>query len=553
VVEEECQVTAGELRQLFLVDAGFGKVTLDTPVDVVAQQLRRLATLVSGADELDRAGVVSMALDFLNEKKVPRAGRLVDAALGTKVKTSEVQGQLIAFCDPEPATESVDGAVLLERLCEFTHRFLALPTGADTLFAAFMLYTYAADIFHAAVYIVLHSPAPQCGKTRALELMGLLVRRPWLTITPSTAVLFRVIERSSPTVLLDEAEVVRGRGDAAADVRALLQSGYRRGSFVPRCVGEANEVRNFGVFGPKVFALIGELPPALFDRCIRVEMQRRPRAEGLARFRPTRLTAEALTLQRAARRWADDSREALAQVEVPTLEWLNERAEEVWEPLFAVGLVAGGGWYARLREAAERLSGGQTTTSPGVELLGDIRAIFTARGIDRLTSNDLASALNQLEGHPWPGWNHEKGVTPNGVARLLRDFGVTPKTIRLGDGTAKGYQRTQFESAWRQYTPSPAVTPSQAKGGAGLPENDNRNTGTGETVAKDSEVPCLLGCDRVAAQMQWSDEDRDYDAAEREAIKGEGRQPTESVPLPPEPEPEDTGKNALSGAELDEL
>src|SRR5439155_2508502 len=115
--------------------------------------------------------------------------------------------------------------------------------------------------------------------------------------------------------------------------KALLQSGYRRGAFVPRCVGEANEVRNFRVFGPKVFALIGQLPPALFDRCIPMEMQRRPRAAQLARFRPLRLGAETLELLRAARRWVSDRAQALAAADPPSLDGLDERQQEVWDPL----------------------------------------------------------------------------------------------------------------------------------------------------------------------------------------------------------------------------
>src|SRR3989454_6885730 len=191
------------------------------------------------------------------------------------------------------------------------------------------------------------------------------------TIVPSTAVLFRVLEQSAPTLLLDEAEVVNGRGDAAADVRALLQSGYRLGAFVPRCVGEANEVRNFRVFGPKVFALIGQLPPALFDRCIPVEMQRRPRAAQLARFRPLRLAAEALALRRAARRWVSDHAGELAEADPPPLDALDERPQEVWGPLFAIGQVAGGGWYERLKTAALAGSGGREAGSVGVTRLAD--------------------------------------------------------------------------------------------------------------------------------------------------------------------------------------
>jgi Protein of unknown function (DUF3631)/SWIM zinc finger len=521
-VETEFQVTAGEIRELF-VQAALNTLTPETPVDFIAERLRALQSKLNGnVDALNRATIRSMLLDLLKEKRVSGATDLVDAALRTKERAAGLQGQAVAFSDPEPSPEPVDGAALLERLREFAGRFLGLPPGADVLFSAFAVYSYVTDVFAAATYIVLHSPAPQCGKTRALEVLSLLVRRPWLTIVPSTAVLFRVLEQSRPTLLLDEAEIVSGRGDAAADVCALLQSGYRRGAFVPRCVGEANEVRNFQVFGPKVFALIGELPPALFDRCIRVEMQRRTRDDKLPRFRPARLEAEALALRGAARRWAEDSRDALAQVEVPPLECLSERAEEVWEPLFAVGLVAGGRWFERLREAAKQLSGGRTTTSVGVDLLADIRAIFTARGVDRLASADLAMTLNELEGHRWADWYRGKGMTANGIARLLRDFGVQPGTVRMGEATAKGYRKEQLEAVWSQYISPATVTTSQHSQDGPYLANPNRNSVSSVTVENRRIVAESGHCDVVTVEKQGEEGDGQYDALERVAIKDEG-------------------------------
>jgi hypothetical protein len=57
------------------------------------------------------------------------------------------------------------------------------------------------------------------------------------------------------------------------------------------------------------------------------------------------------------------------------------------------------------------------------------------------------------------------------MARLLRPFGIRPRTIRLGTqqtNTARGYLREQFEAAWAAYCP-PADTPTQANNVISLP------------------------------------------------------------------------------------
>src|SRR5439155_17015813 len=97
----------------------------------------------------------------------------------------------------------------------------------------------------------------RCGQSRLLELLTLLVWRPWLATVVTGPVLYRKIERDAPTLLVDEAEVVHQHGETAQDLRAILHSGNRRGATVPRCVGDDLEPRDFAVFGPKVFAAIG--------------------------------------------------------------------------------------------------------------------------------------------------------------------------------------------------------------------------------------------------------------------------------------------------------
>lgn len=44
------------------------------------------------------------------------------------------------------------------------------------------------------------------GKSRLLEVLELLVLRPWMNIAPSDAVLYRKVDIDHPTLLVDEVD-----------------------------------------------------------------------------------------------------------------------------------------------------------------------------------------------------------------------------------------------------------------------------------------------------------------------------------------------------------
>lgn len=436
-----------------LVKSGLAALTPGCDLGDVAGALRRWVPLLPSSP-LDRRTERGRAIAALKTAKVADAAGLVDAALPAAVASAGLQGQAVAVKDPEPWADPVD-ATILDDARRFLVRFLALPSGADRVLTAFVAHTYAMDASDVATYLVVTSPAPQCGKTRLLEVLELLVWRPWRTTVLSTAVLFRKLDQNQPTLLLDEAEIVRGKGEAADGVRALLHAGYRRGAQVDRCVGDDFQLRQFGVFGPKIFAVIGDLPSTLFDRCIVVEMQRKARGETVERFRPRHLVAEARALRRQLRRWANDCGQLLATVEPPLPEFLNDREQEIWGPLFAVAAVAGAEWPQALAAAAHSLAGGRDVGGLGLQLLADIRGVFA--DADRASSAQMVEALNRIEGRQWPDWNRGKGLTQNILARLLKPFGIIPKTIRTLEGTPKGYLRDQFGDSWARYVPQTAT------------------------------------------------------------------------------------------------
>lgn len=85
-------------------------------------------------------------------------------------------------------------------------------------------------------------------------------------------------------------------------------------------------------------------------------------------------------------------------------------------------------------------------------LLRDIRAVFDAKKAEWIRTTAILSELNQLDDAPW-GSLRGQAIDGRSMARLLKPYGIGPKTFREGEQTFKGYQREDFADAWERYTP----------------------------------------------------------------------------------------------------
>lgn len=61
----------------------------------------------------------------------------------------------------------------------------------------------------------------------------------------------------------------------------------------------------------------------------------------------------------------------------------------------------------------------------------------------------------------WATHNRGKPITPRQLAKLLSGYGIKPKTVRFGNSTPKGYERSQFDDAFARYLPDPGKMPQQ--------------------------------------------------------------------------------------------
>ena len=196
-------------------------------------------------------------------------------------------------------TNELGAVELVVDIEKFLRRFVILPEHTCLPLALWTLATFTFESFDAFPYLAITSPMPRCGKTRLLEVLEQLVANPQRVTNPTEASILRLIEESSPTLIVDEAEMLGVSG--TGHLRALFNSGNRRNAVISRC--SVDGVRKFNVFCPKVVAAIGKFPATISDRAIGLEMQRRKSGEKVEPFMYRRVEPQGMALRDRAKQF----------------------------------------------------------------------------------------------------------------------------------------------------------------------------------------------------------------------------------------------------------
>jgi hypothetical protein len=130
---------------------------------------------------------------------------------------------------------------------------------------------------------------------------------------------------------------------------------------------------------------------------------------------------------------------------------LDDRAQDMWEPLLAIAELAGGDWPRRARRAALELSGdgGREDDSLTALLLKDIHAVFSNGAGEHLKTADLIAHLAEIEESPWGDW-YGKLISPQALSKLLRPHRIKTMPVWIDGKTARGYKREQFTDAFHR-------------------------------------------------------------------------------------------------------
>lgn len=480
------------------------------------------STAISAADsdgsaESDDEAIARLAA--LKPMQFDRVSKAEAKGLGVKLSTlekmvKEARGKAESddaplFGEVDPWHEPVAGAAMLSEISRAIQRFIVCDVETVTATALWCVAAWLIDSVNVCPILLINAPEKACGKTQLLTVTGRLVPKPAQAAGISPSVLFRMIEKYQPTLLVDEIETVLSK--EAEDLRGLLNAGHTRDSaFVWRsvAVGDDFEPKRFNVYGFKALAGINadRLAETITSRSVIAQLRRKLPHENVERLRHAE---PGLFDQLKAKiaRWADDNADAVRCARPDLPDALGDREQDNWEPLLAVADLAGGAWPAWSRAAAIKLCarGGDANQSNGANLLADIKEVFEMHKSQRISSANLLGYLCDDEEKAWATWNRGKQINLKQVAAMLKKYGITSANIKFGHGDVrKGYRIEQFADAFSRYLHSPEFTaiapPSNADAGF---EVDPRN---GVSATSRYPLPQYSGDER-ARQVAGSGND----------------------------------------------
>jgi hypothetical protein len=445
---------------------------------------RSMVKLLQSAGRLQRETgamlkIKPLLADVLNVNKSAIAAMIKDAGQPAAEDTpaeKPAKGS-VTLRNVEPWPESVCGSDLLNEIAAFYEKFVVLPASAADVLAVWVLQTWCYELFDFAAIVAVWSPEHECGKGRVLDVTEKIVRRPFRTSNTSAAVLYHVISKGNLTVLVDELDSISDEQRSA--VCNILKGGYQSNGTAHRMTernGEQVEIE-FSTFCPKMIATItlDKLDKATRSRTISIRMQRKPRSQKVAKFR----RVDGTILQRKCMRWAQDNAEAIKAVPPMDVdECATDRQEDVWEPLVAIGRVAGGDWEKRIRFAATQLAGGDSdgaSETVAHQLLASLQTYFAEHG-DRADTKSIIASLN--EAGDFADVNYGRGLTPHYVAKLLKPYGIEPRNHKMPNGKVlRGYSQEDCQQAFSTYLcDSAPQTPVSKRYSATKPVSIGQNT-----------------------------------------------------------------------------
>ncbi|HZQ45756.1 MAG TPA: DUF3631 domain-containing protein [Verrucomicrobiae bacterium] len=385
---------------------------------------------------------------------------------------------------PYPA--GVNVAELLTEIEAVIKKHVVLNPEAAAALAVWVLHTYTFELRDAVAYVAIESPEKRCGKTTLISVLAAMAHKPLIASNITVGALFRAIDVCRPTLFIDEADTFLAGNGA---MRGILNSGntwrtayvlrlaragkkrernlehptpnafgaganleHRRGA-QPESEPNGTGLTKYSCWCPKVISLIGEVPDTIADRSIVVRMARKLTSETCAPLTELN-TAE---IRSKCARFALDAKESLARGEAIRGEGLHDRAADTFDPLYAIARLAGGDWERKLHAAALFLTSTARTENGGVQLLLDIASIFMQCGRERVFIWELAAMLREGHGGMKTLALKDSAIDERGIARILRSYGIRPKTLRIGKEVNKGYEAGDLREALTRYVPGKEV------------------------------------------------------------------------------------------------
>jgi len=332
------------------------------------------------------------------------------------------------------APAACDHTDLLRQIANFIEEHVELPDGRlYEVLASWVMATWIWEtVSDTCPYLFFLGPK-ESGKTRALEVLNAVSYRAIRSGSFSPAAMVRRMDHDHCTVLLDEVErQLNVKTEAGSILYAILNTGYKKGDYYERCVGDSQEPVGFETYGFKALAATRGFLPTLESRCIVVSMERAEKRM------PNKIDAErARELRSMLLHFRLEELEKISPIE-----WggdvgvrISGRLIEMFTPLVTIAHFF------------------HDTISPWVELLKDVQA-SRVREEQESFEFDVVSAiagavddavyLNDIS-------THVTDSSPQRIGYCLKKLGIVKRKDRSGRYVSKSENSTRLQKLQKRY------------------------------------------------------------------------------------------------------
>jgi hypothetical protein len=472
--DEKAASVNGDADGVNSSDVGGDSERIPAYIQVVVEEQLKAADLTGISPPLDRSVEIVTRLASATSSERLRQMRGSAKVLGISVDELEsrieaviaLQGVAdgLSYGAVEPCPEPIDPAAVLDEVASTILRYVILSPEQAWAGALWITMTWVIAYIEVAPIGLIDAPERECGKSKLLEVFGLLAARPLQAANSTASFIFRAIAAWQVTLVIDEGDTFLRDNE---ELKGIINAGHTRANaFVGRSVAKDGDFQPtlFTVWGAKTLAGIRmdkHLPESTVSRCIVFRLRRKTKGEVVSKLRQAdRQSFRPLTAKLA--RFAEDFGYAVQQSRPRLPDQLSDRAADNWEPLFAIASCAGPEWLARAEQAALFMaSKTEGADSIGPELLTDVQSIFELKRVFKLRSAELLAELIANPEMGWAAYNHgSRPLTIRQLAKLLSGYGIKTKTVRLGPSkTYKGFYRDDFTDAFDRYL-TPEIDPN---------------------------------------------------------------------------------------------
>jgi Protein of unknown function (DUF3631) len=304
------------------------------------------------------------------------------------------------------------------------------------LLAAWIVASYLYPVFSHFGYLFFHSELKRSGKTRTEKVLSHLAFEATAPLNAPTVPSMREMARNGGTLTLDTLERWKEKSsEAYAAAMELLDAGFRNGGKVAKMtqlekgVWEKEEVP---VFAPYILAGINRnsLTDTALDRSFVIEMHRKRQTVKKEKYNFNKCEKECQRIRESMYLWALGNAPAVAQAyddletEVDAMQ-LNDRAADIWRPLFAVVRTARAeSLFAQLKSLAIEMA-----RDP--ECAEDAKKLKIVRVLKGLTAGKCTGATMTTKLMKQLAASGVKIESPNHLHNLLAGWGFEQKSVRV--------------------------------------------------------------------------------------------------------------------------